>query len=290
MPGAHRLLRHGIPVLLALCGGLACAELAGQERDALVIRQLDVGQGDAAVIRTPDRKIIVIDAGRSAHAVVGELQSLGVDTIDLLVASHNHIDHIGGMATLLHSFVVRAYLDNGIPHSTATYRRTVYAVRVSGAQYLQARPRRIDLGAVKLRVLSLPPRAADQNNNSVGLIIEYGRFRALYTGDSELYELRHWLLNDSVPAVTIVKSAHHGSWNGLSPEWARATRPRAVLVSVGARNSYGHPAMHVLELWDRAGAQVLRTDWLGTIEIRADSTGSFTVSHERMVPHARTAR
>src|SRR5712692_3585378 len=97
--------------------------LRGQQ---LELRFLDVGQGDAAVIREGG-KTVLVDAGRSARIVL-QLQSLGVDTIDLVVASHNHADHIGGMVAVLNSTRVPFYLDNGVPHTTATYQRTIEAV------------------------------------------------------------------------------------------------------------------------------------------------------------------
>ena len=242
----------------------------------LVLRQLDVGQGDATIIRTPGNRTIVIDAGRTGREAVAELDQLGVDTIDLLIASHNHADHIGGMPLLLHRFIVRAYLDNAVPHTTRTYQRTIAAVRSSGAQYLRASARRITLDGIIVRVFSLPPRTGDQNNNSVGVLIEHGAFRALFTGDSEHHELQHWLRADSVTSVTVLKAAHHGSWNGATPEWVAATQPRVVLVPVG-RNSYGHPAPHIIEMWRRSGARIYRTDVHGSIEVRARRDGSVAI-------------
>src|SRR5207253_9254709 len=169
-----------------------------------------------------------------------------IDTIDLLVASHNHADHIGGMAAILSNTGVRYYLDSGVPHATATYQRTIQAVVESGAQYLRASDRTITLGSAQLRVLP-PPPSRDQNNSSVGLLVEYGEFRALLTGDSELYELQYWLNNESIPRVNVVKVAHHGSSNGTSPEWVQRTRPELAVISVVARNSYGHPSAWVIQ-------------------------------------------
>jgi hypothetical protein len=115
----------------------------------------------------------------------------------------------------------------------------------------------------------------------VGLVVEYGRFRALLTGDSEVYELHYWLTHNEVPRVQVVKVAHHGSSNGTTTEWVQATRPDVAVISVGAVNSYGHPSPSVIGQWQSVGARIRRTDVEGTIVILADSDGTFNVTTER---------
>ena len=250
----------------------------------LELRFLDVGQGDAALIVTPEGKRVLVDAGPAAFPVVPYLRSHHYDTLDLVVASHNHTDHIGGMTAVIASTTVRAYLDNGIPHTTATYESTVRAVAASGAQYLQATARTITVGSARLRVLPPPARQGDQNNGSVGILLEYGAFRALLTGDSEQDELDYWLKHDSVPRVTVVKVAHHGSPNGTTAAWVQATGPQIAVISVGAGNSYGHPAPQIIERWQNAGARVYRTDRDGTVIIEAQRDGSYIVLNEYSGP------
>lgn len=232
----------------------------------LELRFLDVGQGDAALIREGG-KTALIDAGSAG--VRSYLRALGIDTIDLVVASHNHADHIGGMTGVLGAAVVRFYLENGVPHTTATYQRTIQAVQASGAQYLRPTTRTLTLGNARLRVLPPPPNVGDQNNSSVGILVQYGEFRAILTGDSEQLELQYWLEHDSIPQVTVVKIAHHGSPNGTTPAWIQATRPQVAVISVGAGNSYGHPSAGVIQTWERAGATVYRTDRDGTVIVQA---------------------
>jgi beta-lactamase superfamily II metal-dependent hydrolase len=254
------------------------------QAQTLELRFFDVGQGDAALIVTPEGKRVLVDAGPGASPVVPYLQSHHYDTLDLIVASHNHTDHIGGMADVIASRVVRTYLDNGIPHTTATYQRTLRAVEASGAQYLQATARTITVGSGRLRVLAPPSRPVDQNNGSVGILLEYGEFRALLTGDSEQYELGHWLQHDSVPRVTVVKVAHHGSRNGTTAAWVQATRPQVAVISVGAGNSYGLPSPQVIQQWQTGGARVYRTDRDGAVIIEARRDGSYIVLNEYAGP------
>lgn len=265
--GMRRVLISVVTLLCAaacLGGTHAVAQAADS---ALRIVQLDVGQGDAALVITPEHRTMLIDAGRSPDAVVRTLQALGIDTLHLVVASHAHADHIGGMAAVLATFPVVAYMDNGIPHNTSTYRRTMTVLERTGTTYLEATSRSIRLGSLTVRVLS-PPFRDNQNNGSVGLLLEFGEFRALYTGDSERFALEAWLRRESVPTATLVKVAHHGARNGTSPRWVAATRPRVALISVGP-NGFGHPAAEVEWMWATSGAYVYRTDQQGAIEILA---------------------
>jgi beta-lactamase superfamily II metal-dependent hydrolase len=283
----YRLLVPIIALLCAACPGGTHA-LAQAADSALRILQLDVGQGDAAIVITPENRTLLIDAGRSPEAVARALQALGIDTLHLVVASHAHADHIGGMPAILATFPVRAYMDNGIAHTSSIYRRTMAAVEGTGTPYLAATSRNISLGSLTIRVLS-PPFRNDQNNGSVGLVLEFGDFRALYTGDSERFALDAWLRRDSVPNVTLVKVAHHGARNGTSPRWVAATRPRIALISVGP-NSYGHPAAQVEWMWSTSGARVYRTDRQGTIEILATRDARVVVRTAAGVTDSLTRR
>jgi len=263
--------------ILSLCLALALwVEPQPVSAQHLEIRFLNVGQGDAALIRESG-KTALIDAGSAG--VISYLRQLQIDTIDLVVASHNHADHIGGMTAVFRSTVVRNYLDNGVPHTTATYQRTFQAVRTSRAQYLNATSRTITLGAARVHVIA-PPTGRDHNNSSVGILVEYGEFRALFTGDSELNELQYWLNAGVIPQVHVVKVAHHGSWNGTSDAWVAATQPAAAVISVG-NNSYGHPSPRVIEQWQNSGARVYRTDFDGSVVILANTDGSFVVVTDR---------
>jgi competence protein ComEC len=235
---------------------------------------LDVGQGDAILIRSPEGKVALIDAGPSPE-IVADLRRHRIEAIDIAIASHAHADHIGGMEQVIRSIPVTYYMDNGVPHTTATYTSLMQAIQSSDITYLEATARTISLGSVSLRILP-PPGLDDQNTNSVGVLVEYGEFNALLTGDSEVEEISDFL-SAGVPDVTVLKAAHHGSRNGLTPAWLAATKPEVVVVSCGLDNQYGHPNDWAMRYYSTVAERVLRTDLDGEVLVTGNANGTYAV-------------
>jgi beta-lactamase superfamily II metal-dependent hydrolase len=258
--------------VIALAAALPTA--SWQQPDHVEVLFLDVGQAEAIVIRSPEGKVALVDAGR--ESIVADLRRHGINTIDVAIATHPHADHIGGMADLLRAIPIRYYMDNGVPHTTATYRRLMETLRASDVTYLQATERAIGLGSVRLRVLPPPAQAEEMNDQCVGLVVEYGDFRTLLTGDSQVEELNHFL-GLGVPRVTVLKAAHHGSRDGVTPAWLSATRPEVVVISVGRDNPYGHPSPWALRYYATTASQVYRTDVHGEVSVRGRPDGSYEV-------------
>ncbi len=254
-----------------------------QDSAALRITFLDVGQADAIVIQAPEGRTALVDAGR--RSPVNAIRALGVEEIDLVVATHAHADHIGGMADVLRAFPVRYFMDNALAHTTRTYRRLMDEVeRRSDIVYLLAEPRTIALGAASIEVLPLPPPgpARDQNNRSVTLIVRHGRFSAFLSGDSEIRQLNFLVARGAVPPVTVLKAPHHGSHTGFTPAFVQAARPDVVVISVGRNNQYGHPRPQALAAFSSSalssGARPLyRTDRDGTITVLGFPDGAHRV-------------
>ena len=244
---------------------------------ALRVTFLDVGQGDAVLLQAPEGQTALVDAGR--HDVSPLLRELGVERIDLLVATHPHADHIGGMAQVVESMPVRSFMDNGDPHTTETYRRLMSALDARpGITYLEASPRTISLGSARIEVLPLlPAGTADHNNRSVALVVRFGRFTAFLSGDSETPQLTDLVDRSVVPKMTLLKAAHHGADNGFTPEFLQAGRPEVVVISVGS-NSYGHPRPAALRAYAEIGASVLRTDLDGHVAVHGSRDGRFRVA------------
>ena len=247
-----------------------------QDAPHVQITFLNVGQADAIVIRTPEGQTALIDAGQTDPLPL--LREMGIDQIDLLVATHPHADHIGGMTDVLNSIPVRFYMDNGQPHTTATYRRLLQTLQQrTDITYLAAEPRTIRLGSAELEVLPLPPPdPTDHNNRSVGLVLRFGAFTAFLSGDSEIEELTGWVGQGVVPDVTLLKAPHHGSDNGFTPDFLQTSRPEVVVVSVGV-NSYGHPRLEALEAYGAVAEAVYRTDVHGRVTVLGYEDGRYEV-------------
>src|SRR5687767_15124661 len=142
--------------------------LLTQESPVLRVHFVDVGQGDGVLIQAPAGSV-VYDAGESPDRMRDYLASIGATT-GLIIASHNHADHIGGLASMLASSRPPYYMDNGVPASTQTYARVLEAARAAGSELLEPITRQISLGEVMLRVIA-PPGIPDwdQNDNSIAV-------------------------------------------------------------------------------------------------------------------------
>ncbi len=272
---AARTVAATLALTIALLLGLAAA---------LEIHLVDVGQGDGVLIALPDGRHVVVDAGNDDGAMLRYLRANGVTALALVVASHAHADHIGGLPSVLDAFPPPFVLDNGVAHTTLTYERYLDAVERSGAALLEPTARTLTLGEVRLHVLPSPREPAwGHNDNSVGVIIEYGDFRASLTGDAEARLFAWWIetVPDQLRDVHVHKASHHGSANGDTDEALARLRPEVIVASVGADNRYGHPHPATVAMYRRHGATLYRTDHHGSVVIEAAPDGSFSLTTER---------
>jgi competence protein ComEC len=262
-----RLIRRFIAIL---CVVAACfPALAG----TLSLEVLDVGQGDAIVIRTPADKIVLVDAGDDPHQALTLLRERKVDHIDLAVATHPHADHIGGMIDVVEHIPVKLFVDNGLPHTTATYRKLMQAIERRGIAYRVAvagTTYRLDDGAT-LEILfprgeALHGTRSDLNANSVVLRLRHLGHCFLLAGDAEEPTERA-LVASGLGPCEVLKVAHHGSEYSSSDAFLAAVQPRYALISVGGDNDYGHPGAHTLAHLSSLGAVIHRTDLEGSLVV-----------------------
>lgn len=235
----------------------------------------DVGQGDALVVAAGGHDAVVVDAGPQADPVDRCLRDLGVRRVPLLIISHFHVDHIGGLDGVLRRRRVDRLLAppfaDPAPGRRAVLDRGIAAVDASAGTTLS-------VGAVGLTVLG-PARPvtgtrSDANNNSLVVAVTVGGIRVLLTGDAETEEQLS-LLTTSLRA-DVLKVAHHGS-SYQDPAFLDAVAPRVALVSVGAGNDYGHPSPVVLARLARGGARVVRTDEQGDVAVVRSADGQLAV-------------
>lgn len=271
----------------ALIAGAAAAVLVWRPVVPAVSRMtelhmIDVGQGDAIALRTPHSHWILFDAGRAwrggdagRSTVVPYIGRRG-GVLDVFVLSHPHTDHVGGAATVLRSLRPARYMDAGFPGPAESYRASLEAARSVGVRWMRVHPGdSLTIDGVSLTFLA--PDSAwtasldDPNLASVVTLVRVGDVRMLLMGDAERPE-EDWLLahERSMLRADILKVGHHGSKTSSSPEFLDAVEPRLALVSVGAGNSYHLPTPAVMRTLASRGAQVLRTDRLGTIVARTD--------------------
>ncbi|MEF2276780.1 ComEC/Rec2 family competence protein [Deinococcus sp. YIM 134068] len=286
----------GLTVSLAACAGGGLFGGGREERTErreggtttptgqVTIRFLDVGQGDAVLVTSPEGKTMLYDGGRSAERMREHLKTYNVTKIDLMVASHADADHIAGLVPAAQTADPTLFINNGIAGTTRTWERLVAALREDGTTFQKANTQVVNLGSVRVRVLAPPAGMGDgQNENSVGVRLEFGDFRALLTGDSETPETEAWL-KEGRPEIQgpfqVYKSIHHGAANGDHPAWLAAVRPENVVIGVG-ENSYGHPTREALDLYKQGGVRTYRTDRQGTVTFVGQGDGTYTVETER---------
>lgn len=249
--------------------------------DALIY-YLDVGQGDSQLIRLPDGENILIDAGTrsTAKALVSYLKDLGVGKLDILIATHPHEDHIGGMPEVIQNFEIgKIYVpkvaDSQIP-TTKIYENFLDAVEDKGLKLTAAKGGDVilDGGAARLEFFAPNSEKYDGlNSYSIVTKLTYGQKSFLFTGDAEkdseneMVELGYDLKSD------VLKCGHHGSDTSTSDVFLNAVAPVYAVISCGVDNDYGHPHEETLERLEMAGATVYRTDQLDTILARCDGEG-----------------
>src|SRR5438128_106443 len=255
----------------------------------LTVHFLDVGQGDAAVLRTPNGRWIVIDGGprtpgsdAGRRVVVPFLRRQGAGRLAVVVATHGDADHLGGLPAVVDAFDPELVLEPGEPLGRPLYLEFLAAVEASRARWHAARAGdRVEVDGVTLEVLSpdslwmaLP---LDVNEHGVVLRVTFGAVRLLFQADAGLpVEGR---LAGTVGPVELLKVGHHGSRSATSEAWLAELRPHEAVISVGRRNHYGHPAPEVLERLARHGVTILRTDERGTITFATDGHGARVRSH-----------
>ncbi len=256
-------------MVFAWFGTLAAAGL-------LTVDMLDVGQGDAILIQAAG-KTVLVDAGDRSADTVAQLKKMGVQRIDLAVATHAHADHIGRMEDVIRHFEVGLFLDSGHPHTSVTYANLAAALQSLKIPWeATVRGTEIALGDVAtLSVLwptdsPLKDTRSDLNSNSVVLLLRHGEDDILLTGDAEA-PTENGLLAGGIGPIDVLKVAHHGSNHSSTTAFLRATQPTYALISAGQANRYDHPGTDTLRRLLQAGAMIYRTDQSG--HLRVVSTG-----------------
>lgn len=278
-------------VLLWMLGALWLLPAGG---DGLSVTFLDVGQGDGIVIQVGNRTLLV-DCGSSQKAQVGEdilipfLKSRGIDHVDAAVVTHGDQDHINGIWALLLDETCGISIGSllmpgsGVEDEPCIKLKELAEKREIPVVFLwgESDERTEELSGVwsvfgeeGMDVRCLHPQkevaAADRNDGSLVLEIQYGLFRLLLTGDVEKEGERRMAECLELSPVTVLKAAHHGSASSTCQEFLDKTVPSKVILSYGVGNRYGHPADEVVKRCEEAGAEIWETAKVGAVMIWTD--------------------
>lgn len=265
----------GAAVLVAVVVWWPRVSPVGPWPSVATITALDIGQGDAILLRSPDGGAALIDAGSSGSPapVLAALRRAGVRRLTMVAMTHAQEDHAGGLVEVIETMPVGLVIQPPLPDATDLADRIARAARRRGVPLREVRAGEgLRVGAWRLAVLSPTRRPApgvDPNAGSLVVLASAGDLDALLTGDAE----SEALAGLSLPPVEILKVAHHGSADpGLSALLAR-TVPRVGLISCGAGNRFGHPDPGTADALAEAGVEVWRTDRSGDLEARAAGVG-----------------
>ena len=273
------------------------------------VRVLDVGQGNAVLIRTPDHHAALFDGGPAGCDLAGQLRNLGVKRLDLVVISHPHADHFAGLAEALDSVEIGTFVDRtqivspgGVAASTSAggaearkylelrgrlaARGCQCLLASSGARltfdgigitlYAPARPLVLLEGGEPWGQGRAPPSGDELNGGSVVALLDIGGARVLLPGDAEADTLVQYRL----PALDVLVVGHHGSRDAVSGSLLDALHPGLAVISVGKDNTFGHPDPSTIALLRAAGETIVRTDESGWVSLKR-TDGAMAVLTER---------
>jgi competence protein ComEC len=278
-PRPAAVLALGVAAVLAV-GHLAVRDRPPPWPDTPAVTALDVGQGDAILLRSPDGAAVLVDTGPSYRApVLSALRRAGVRRLALVAVTHDQDDHAGGLAAVLDRHDVGLLVHPPLAPDSADLRRTLAAARTRGVEVREvAEGARISAGQWLLRVVGPrgpPPPGADPNGHSLVVLATAGSLDALLTADAESPALQ----GVDLPPVDVLKVAHHGSADPGLRDLLERIRPRVALVSVGSANRYGHPAPETLAALRAGGTRVWRTDRDGDVTV-SGAAGTLAVQTE----------
>ena len=295
-----------------------CGQGGGQSSDTaanskveakgqLTISMLDIGQGDAVLIQT-GAKNILIDTGDDKYyedgkkgkentQLLSELQKLKIDHIDTLVMTHAHADHIGKADKVIAQYGVKELVYNGIPSTSKYFINALKAAKANGTQQVKVKAGDVlDFGnGVSFEIVSpsqslidedtaaiKAKKKVDVNNESVVGRLTFGNFAMLFTGDAEGPVEKDMAASYGKKLkCQVLKAGHHGSKTSSTAEFLKLVQPESVVMSLGVNNQYGHPHEALLNRLQKQGVKnIYRTDANGTITIVSDGS-SYSITTEK---------
>lgn len=236
---------------------------------------IDVGQGDAILIRSSEAAVLIDGGTKTAGRTVVApfIKELGIEKLDIVVITHPHTDHIGGLIPILEQIPVgRIYADAQV-HTSRTYEELLLLIERLQIPFYRARAgMKLDVPGIDSLTVLHPtePLLPNLNNNSVVLLMEARGFRFLFTGDIEKQAEQLILSHDDCLHADVLKVAHHGSETSSGADFTHAINPKTAVIMVGEGNVYDHPHLSVLLRLTKHNIDIFRTDQHGTISMTID--------------------
>lgn len=250
--------------------------------DRLEVHYIDVGQGDAILIKVGEHAML-IDAGENNQGdnVTEYLESQNVKELEYVIGTHPDSDHIGGLDVVMDHYSCTTVIMPDVEADTKTYDDVISAMNRNHLSVTDPEVGDVySLGEAEFTIIA-PNRdyGDDTNNWSVGILLTFGENRFLFTGDAEASAEKDMISNGIDLSADVYKAAHHGSKTGSSEEFLDRVQPEYSVISCGADNEYGHPNAQTLNEFRMRGIKVFRTDEQGTIVAVSDGNSiSFNMS------------
>lgn len=244
--------------------------------NGLQVHFIDVGQGDS-ILAESNGHFMLIDAGENdqADTVIRYLKQAGVTSLDYVIGTHPHSDHIGGLDKVIDEFTIGKIILPPVEHTSRTFEDVLNTISNKGLKITRPVPGdSYSLGDASFTVVApVKEYGNDLNNWSVGIRLAYGSNSFLMCGDAESKAEADMIGSGEVLSADVLKAGHHGSSTSTSDAFLKKVSPSYVVIQCGKDNSYGHPHRETMEKLEKAGCQVFRTDEDGTVVASSDGTG-----------------
>lgn len=243
--------------------------------DDLLVHYIDAGQADATLfqyVHNDESYTILFDAGDwNKKDVLNYLQNEDISSIDLIIISHPHADHIGQLAQIMEAYPVDEVWFSGNTASSGTFQQAAEAVLESEADYYEPRAgETFDIGSLGIEILHPSELTGELNEDSISARFTYGDVSLIFTGDAYKNEEREMIARTDDMHAQIIQLGHHGSNTSTDAQFIEAIQPEVAIYSAGKDNSYGHPHAETIDVIENAGVDLYGTDVHGTILVETD--------------------
>ncbi len=249
------------------------------EGEHYTVHFIDVGQGDAIFVETPE-KVMLVDGGWGDGTVVEYLEGLEIEYIDIVIGTHPHADHIQGLVDVFYEFEVGEVIDPGVTHTSQTFQDYLAVIDLYDIPFTAGRKGmewELSEHAHMKLVHPVNPSEYHLNNASIVAHVTLGEVTLLLTGDAEENAENQMLNEPELLASDILKVGHHGSNTSSQMAFLEAVDPAVSVIQCGKDNQYGHPHEPVLERLNAIGTEIYRTDLHGNIVVTIEDGVEYEV-------------